>query len=78
MLLEEADSVPAALLRVIVPLAAANGHAVITGQPFLPAGRDQLLAAALEKGRKVGRRGLLFLFLGKGYELSNKITSYGA
>ena len=57
---------------MVVPLAAAYGHAVITGQAFLPAGRDQLLAAALEKSRKIGRRGLLFLLLGKRNELRNK------
>ena len=67
MLLEEADGVAAALLGMVVPLAAANSDAVIAGQAFLAAGRDQLLAAALKKDREVGRCSLIYLFLGKKY-----------
>lgn len=76
MLLEEADGVAAALLGMVVPLAAANSDAVIAGQAFLAAGRDQLLASTLEKSSKIGRRGLFFLLLGKGNKVGYIITFF--
>ena len=72
MALEKADGVAAALFGMIVPLAAANGHAVVAGKPLFSAGADQLFASALEKGFKVSRRSLLLLLLGKGYVLGDR------
>jgi hypothetical protein len=66
MLLEKTDGVPAATGSMVVPLAAADGDAVVAGQPLLSAGADQLFPAALEKGFQIRRRSVFFLLLGKG------------
>ena len=63
--LEKADGVATALFGMIVPLAAADGHAVVGRKPFLSPGVYQLLAAAQEKGLQIRGRGPFFLRLGK-------------
>lgn len=53
------------LLGVIVPLVAADRDTVIAGQPLLPAGGNELLAAAPEELLQVHFGGALFLILYK-------------
>ena len=61
--LHEADSVTAPLLGMIVPLVAADGDAMVTGQPFLSAGGKELFTAAAKKLLQINGGGSLFLFI---------------
>lgn len=60
-LLDEADGSAALFAGVIVPLAAADGDAVVAGKAFVPAGGDELFPTAAEEYLQVHRGGLLFL-----------------
>ena len=61
-LLDKADGMTAALLGVIVPLVAADGNAVVAGQPLLSAGGDQFLSTTTEELLQVHCGCTLFLF----------------
>ena len=61
--LHEADGVAAPLLGMIVPLVAADGDAMVSGQPFLSAGGKELFAAAAKKLLQINGGGSLLLFI---------------
>ena len=50
---------------MIVPLAAADGDAVVAGKAFVSAGGNELFSSAAEELLQVHRGGLLFLRIGK-------------
>ena len=60
-LLDEADGSAALFAGVIVPLASADGDAVVTGKAFVPAGGNELFSSAAEELLQVHRRGSFFL-----------------
>ena len=60
-LLDEADGSAALFAGVIVPLAAADGDAVVAGKAFVPAGGNELFSSAAEELLQVHRRGSFFL-----------------
>lgn len=64
--LYKADGVAAALLRVIIPLTAADGDAVVRGQALFMPGAEQTLTPAFEKNFEINRHSLRFLSFGKG------------
>ena len=60
-LLDEADGSAALLGGMIVPLAAADGDAVVAGKAFVSARGNELFSTAAEELLQVHRGGLLFL-----------------
>ena len=60
-LLDEADGSAALFAGVIVPLASADGDAVVAGKAFVPAGGNELFSSAAEKLLQVHRGGSFFL-----------------
>ena len=60
-LLDEADGSAALFRGMVVPLAAADGDAVVTGKAFVPAGGNELFSSAAEELLQVHRRGSFFL-----------------
>ena len=60
-LLDEADGSAALFRGMVVPLAAADGDAVVAGKAFVPAGGDELFSSAAEELLQVHRGGSFFL-----------------
>ena len=60
-LLDEADGSAALFAGVIVPLASADGDAVVAGKAFVPAGGNELFSSAAEELLQVHRCGSFFL-----------------
>ena len=71
--LHEADGVAAPLLGMIVPLVAADGDTMVTGQPFLSAGGKELFAPAAEELLQINGGGSLLLFF---REMNVGLSSY--
>lgn len=63
--LHKADGVSASLLRMVIPFVASDGHAVVTGKAFFPAGGKQLFTAAAQELLQIHCGGALFLFFGE-------------
>ena len=63
--LHKADGVSASLLRMIIPFVASDGHAVVAGKTFFPAGGKQLFTAAAQELLQIHCGGALFLFFGE-------------
>lgn len=63
--LHKADGMSASLLRMVIPFVASDGHAVVTGKAFFPAGGKQLFTAAAQELLQIHCGGALFLFFGE-------------
>ena len=60
-LLDEADGSATLFRGMVVPLAAADGDAMVAGKAFVPAGGDELFPSAAEELLQVHRCGSFFL-----------------
>ena len=63
--LHKTDGVSASLLRMVIPFVASDGHAVVAGKTFFPAGGKQLFTAAAQELLQIHCGGALFLFFGE-------------